>query len=365
MNIDEMLRALVNQTSDFAILLIDPAGSIMWMNPAAERIFGKSSADAIGQHSASLFTHEDVAEGIDINELLTARVAPSAEDDRWLVRADGSRFWANGAMVRLTDDTGRLIGFGKILRNRTDLREHLDALRNQVAAAGATMNRKDQFISTLSHELRNPIAPLIHAVEVLKLQTPQYPEIRSSVELLERQAAQLRHLIEDLLDLSRIEHGKIELNASSIDLCEVVRRSADSVRPLMRQREHLLQLLLPLSPLMIRGDAARLEQVFVNLLTNAAKYTLRGGEVWVKGTTEGNDAVVHVQDSGVGIEPEMIEAIFELFTQVDSSQALSGGGLGIGLALVAQLVALHGGFVHARSEGPGKGSVFTVRLPMI
>jgi signal transduction histidine kinase len=173
----------------------------------------------------------------------------------------------------------------------------------------------------------------------------------------------MRRLVDDLLDVTRIGAGKIELRREPLVLQDVVHRAVESARPIVGERRQRLEVVVPPSPMVVEGDSARLEQVFVNLLNNAAKYTPEGGNVWVKGTTEGDEAVIHVEDTGVGIPREMLPHIFDLFTQVDASRAYSQGGLGIGLSVVKSLVALHGGSVQVRSEGPGKGSEFTVRLP--
>jgi signal transduction histidine kinase len=312
-----------------------------------------------------MFTEEDRASGLDEHEYVTADADVSADDDRWLIRSDGSRFWAAGVLVTLRDGDGNKVGYGKILRNRTDIREQIETLRNQAAASELRHHHKDVFFSTLAHELRNPLAPLSNAVELIRLAVPPSADIEFPMRILERQIASLRTLVDDLMDLSRIGAGKVDIEKVPLSLQSVIQHAAESVQPLIREHRHELKLLLPPSPMTVSGDPTRLEQVFVNLLTNAAKYTPEGGSIWIKSTIEGVEAVTHVTDNGIGIPTDMLPKIFELFTQVDGARPRSRGGLGIGLSLVRNLVALHGGSVQVRSDGEGRGSEFSVRLPLM
>lgn len=361
---DRLLALFAEQTHEHAILLLDREGFIAWWSPGAERIFAIPAADAVGQHASIVFTPDEIARGLPEYELAVARTQTAAEDDRWLRRGDGSRFWGMGVMVPLRDDAGECIGFCKVVRNRTDIREQLDTLVNRADAAEAESRRKDVFLSTLSHELRNPLAPLTNAVEIIRMTAAGSAELETSLRIMERQLANLRRLVDDLLDVARVASGKLELAKARIALDEILQRAIETTRPLVEQRRHRLELLMPPSPITVEGDAHRLTQVFVNLLHNAAKYTPEEGRIWVKATTEGDDAVVHVEDDGIGIPHDMLPRIFKLFTQVETSRDRSQGGLGIGLSLVRQLVVMHSGSVQVRSDGPGKGCQFTVRLPL-
>ena len=345
-------------------MLLDTEGRIRWWNLGAERIFGIPSQEALGQPAARLFTPEEIELGIPDQELDAASRAAAAEDDRWLTRRDGSRFWAAGVLVPVRDAHGELLGFGKILRDRTDIWEQLETLRKRAEASEAAGRRKDVFLSMLSHELRNPLAPLTTAVQLIRMTAPATDELESPLRVIERQIEVLRRLVDDLLDLTRLGAGKIELKKEPVALHQVIHRAGEAAGPNVRARHHELEVLLPPGPIVVEADPERLEQVFVNLIINAAKYTPEGGRIWVKGTTEGDEAVVRIEDTGIGVPPEMLPRIFELFTQAESSRPLSQGGLGIGLSLVKNLVTLHGGTVQVRSEGQGKGSEFTVRLPM-
>jgi two-component system CheB/CheR fusion protein len=359
----EALLRLFEQSVEHAIILIDSHGIVMACNPGAERIFAYQNGEMVGQPVSVLFTPEEVARGIAEHEMTTARSHGSAEDDRWMARSDGSRFWATGIMHALYGNGGEVIGFGKILRNRTDLMEQLETLRNQVRELQSAAHHKDVFLTTLSHELRNPLAAMHHATELIRRGDALSPEQQYPVDIIDRQIHALQRIVEDLMDVSRIGAGKVDLKKEPVSIHELVHRSLQTVGPLLRERRHAVDVLLPPMPIIVEVDAARMEQVFVNLLNNAAKYTPEKGHIWIKGTTEGRDAVVHIQDTGIGIQHDLLPRIFDLFTQADSSRSRAEGGLGVGLALVKNLVTLHGGSVQVRSNGEGKGSEFSVRLP--
>jgi signal transduction histidine kinase/DNA-binding response OmpR family regulator len=228
--------------------------------------------------------------------------------------------------------------------------------------------QKNEFLSMLAHELRNPLAPIRNAVEVLRLRggsngNGSLAELEWSRDVIGRQVRHLARLVDDLLDVSRITKGKIRLQLEPVPLQAVVTQAVEASRPEIDARGHHLDVSVPDEPLWVDGDPARLAQVLTNLLNNAAKYTEPGGHVWLSAARDNGSVVLRVRDTGVGIPPEMIGAVFDLFTQVDRSLDRSQGGLGIGLTLVKRLVELHGGEVSAHSAGPGRGSEFTVRLP--
>ncbi|XBH08310.1 PAS domain-containing sensor histidine kinase [Singulisphaera sp. Ch08] len=225
-------------------------------------------------------------------------------------------------------------------------------------------NRKDEFIAILAHELRNPLSTISLAANLL--QTAASEDDRSwALGVVGHQVKNLNRLIEDLLDVSRISQGKIHLQKEDIDLAAVIARSVESVTALVKEREHELTVSVPHEPMEVVGDPTRLEQVFGNLLTNAAKYTEKGGRIAVTATAEGGNFLVRVRDTGEGISDEMMPGLFEMFTQVESSTHHSRGGLGIGLSLVKTLVGMHGGSVQVASDGVGLGSEFSVRLPAL
>ncbi len=238
-------------------------------------------------------------------------------------------------------------------------------LREQAAALREADRRKNEFLAVLAHELRNPLAPILNSVEVLKLLGPTDAHIDQARDIVERQVKQMVRIVDDLLDLTRIAQGKVELRRSPFDLAVAVAEAVQTTAPLYEAQGHRLSVSLPTEPLRIEGDHARIVQVLVNLLTNAGKYTDKGGHVRLTAGREGDEVAVTVTDNGVGIEKDMQDRVFDLFTQIDRARPHSHGGLGIGLTLVRQLVQLHGGRVSVRSDGPGTGSEFAVRLPAV
>jgi PAS domain S-box-containing protein len=245
--------------------------------------------------------------------------------------------------------------------------EHQIQLQTQALAD--QHRRKDEFLAMLSHELRNPLAPIRSATHLLRLQERGSENLiaKQAREVIERQVAHLTRLISDLLEVSRIVNSRIRLKRETIDLCQAVQHALETAAPLLSRQNHGLTTAFPdpaAEPVWVKADPTRLEQVFVNLLGNAAKYTSKGGHIWVSLEREHNHAVVRVRDSGIGIAPEMLPHIFDLFAQADRSLEHSQGGLGVGLSIVHRLVEMHGGTVEARSEGLRKGSEFIVRLPL-
>jgi signal transduction histidine kinase/DNA-binding response OmpR family regulator len=225
--------------------------------------------------------------------------------------------------------------------------------------------RKNEFLAMLAHELRNPLAPIRSAVQIMRLVGPNLPELDWAKEVIERQVHHMVRLVDDLLDVSRITRGKINLQMEIVDVATVVDRAVETCRPLMDARKHELTVSLPSERLWVEGDAARLAQILGNLLNNAAKYTEEGGRVWLTVAREGEEVVLRVRDTGIGIPQEMLAYIFDLFTQINRSLDRSQGGLGIGLTLVRRLVELHHGSVHVHSAGANQGSEFIVRLPLV
>ncbi len=248
------------------------------------------------------------------------------------------------------------------LRSEVAERKRAEALLKEAA------RRKDEFISILGHELRNPLAAMQSGIELLKLTPLPVKKVPWARDLLQRQLRHLKRLIDDLLDVSRITTGRVQLRRETVELKKVIDHSVDATRPLIDEREHHLRIDLPSEPLYLDGDAVRLTQIFGNLLSNAAKYTNAGGDISLSARADDGpprSVVVRVRDTGAGIPEDMLEEVFELFAQADHSDMRSQAGLGIGLALVRALAELHGGDVYATSDGPNRGSEFVVRLPLL
>ncbi|HKV09703.1 MAG TPA: HAMP domain-containing sensor histidine kinase, partial [Thermoanaerobaculia bacterium] len=251
------------------------------------------------------------------------------------------------------------------LAARTRESERLAAeLRARAEALAETDRRKDEFLAMLAHELRNPLGAISNASYLMEQIGPTEPQMARSVAIIRRQVQHLVRMVDDLLDVSRITRGKVELRKEPVDLVEVVRHAVEMTRPLIEEKGHDLRLALPAEPLPLNADVTRLEQVLANLLRNAAKYTESGGKIELAALRAGAEAVVCVKDTGVGIAPGLLSRVFDLFVQGEQPLDRSGGGLGIGLTLVRSLVEMHGGRVEARSDGPGLGSEFVVRLPL-
>ena len=225
--------------------------------------------------------------------------------------------------------------------------------------------RKDEFLATLAHELRNPLAPVRNAVEILRMKGPDIPELHWARDIIDRQTQAMARLIDDLMDISRINLGKLKLKREQVELANIVQGAIETSRPLIENMGHELTMTLPPGLVIVDADRTRLAQVFLNLLNNAAKYTERGGRIDLRAELQGSDVVVSVTDSGIGIPADKLPTIFEMFSQVEGALSRSQGGLGIGLCLVKRLVEMHGGSVEAQSGGPGQGSEFVVRLPIV
>ncbi len=279
--------------------------------------------------------------------------------------ADGSVHWMAGKGQVVRDESGqpgRMIGIGMDITGRKTLEKELERRVHELAEGD---RRKDEFLAMLAHELRNPLAPIRNALQILKTPSAGESLMRMAQEVMDRQTQQLARLVDDLLDVSRITRGKINLHRETIELSAVVKRSVETARPLIEEQRHEFTVYLPSEPIFIQGDLVRLAQALANVLNNAGKYTEKGGRVQLLAECTDNTAVIRVRDTGIGISAEVLPHIFDLFTQAERSLDRSQGGLGIGLTLVRTLVEMHGGSVQAISAGPGRGSEFIIRLPAL
>jgi PAS domain S-box-containing protein len=347
-------RALADNIPQLA-WMTDPAGSIFWYNA---RWFDYTGTDLeeTGGWGWRKVHHPDHVDRVE--ERFRAAIATGTvwEDTFPLRRHDGAWRWFLSRAQPIRDADGTVTMWFGTNTDITDRMEMEEALRQ-------ADRRKDEFLATLSHELRNPLAPIVSGLELLRLQPGDSGVAARVLPTLERQTSQLVRLVDDLLEVSRITRGKIALRRCRVDLATVIAGAVETSRPLLDDAGHHLDVELPPEPLHVDADPVRLGQVFANLLNNAARYTPDGGDVRVRVEHRRGEAIVTVRDSGVGFDPQHADRLFELFTQ--GGPALAGrSGLGIGLTLVRSLVELHGGSVTAESEGPGRGSVFTVCLPL-
>ncbi len=353
---EEQFRLLLESVQDYAIFMLDPEGTILTWNSGAEAIKGYAASEVLGKNFRIFFTAQDILEGKPQAELNVARTQGRAESAGWRVRKDGSVFWANAVLTPVHDGEGRLRGFAKVTRDLSEQRRI-----DEVEQAG---RRMQEFIATLAHELRNPLAPIRNAVSLMQEPGLTRAARLQATSIIDRQLVHLTHLVDDLLDVGRIATGKIWLRDELIDYRRVVELSLESVRDAIDRRGHELVVELPDEAIPVRGDATRLTQALLNLLTNAAKYTPEKGRIELKVVVAEGIFVTSVKDNGRGVAAEARERIFDLFTQERPSTGMNDPGLGIGLALARALVEQHGGQLGVESPGVGHGSTFRIRLPL-
>ena len=364
------LGAIVDSSND-AIISKNLQGIIQTWNPAAERLFGYGAAEAIGKSITMLIPPES----IDEEEMILGRIRRGERIEHYetvRVSKTGRRINISLAISPIRDAQGRIIGASKIARDITDQKqvqeesERLLAREQEARAEAEAANRaKDDFLATLSHELRTPLNAILGWTQVLSGARHDAEMVNRALETIARNAKQQSRLVEDLLDLSSILGGRLRLSIQSVDLVAVVSAALESIRPSAADKHLDVHTEFDLSIGPVLGDPERLQQVFWNLLTNAVKFSPRQGRVDVRIERMRSQALVRITDTGIGIRAEMLPVIFERFRQGDSSVTRAHGGLGLGLAIVRQLVDMHGGTVEASSSGEGQGSTFSVALRLV
>jgi len=362
--IGERFDLLATDAKEYAIFLTDPDGKVLCWNPGAERLFGYRADEIIGQHFSRFFSPEDGRSGQPEHELKVAADQGRSDSIRWQVRKDGTRFWCQSVVTPLLNEKKQARSFARVMHDLTES-QATKAQRQRADGLAEANRNKEEFMALLSHELRSPLSPIVNALSILRQMKTNNPIIENAGHIIDRQVSQMVRLVDDLLDISQITKGKLQLTKEKVELRVVANHAAETTRPLMEARKHEFSVALPTQPVWVEADPARLEQVVVNLLNNAAKYTDTGGLIRMTVSQEGDDAVIRVKDNGVGIAPELLPKIFELFAQVDGALGRTYGGLGIGLALARNLVEMQDGRLLAQSGGLGKGSEFTVKLPVI
>jgi PAS domain S-box-containing protein len=352
----QTLLAAIVSSSDDAIISKTLDGNILSWNAGAERLFGYSESEVLGKPILMLLPTDRYDEETEIlRKLHAGERIEHFETVR--VTKDGRRIDISITVSPIRDADGNIVGASKVARDITE-RKHAEAALKEAA------RRKDEFLAILAHELRNPLAPIRNSLHLLRLTRSEDESMQKIGDMLERQVGHMVRLVDDLLEVSRITRGKIELRKEQVDVSSVLSSAVETSQPIVDAAGHELAVSIPPESLVLDGDPVRLSQVLANLINNAAKYTDRNGHIWVNVRRDGNDVLISVKDDGTGILADRLPHVFELFTQVDQERSRSQGGLGIGLALVKSLVEMHGGSVQAQSAGRSMGSEFTVRLPL-
>jgi PAS domain S-box-containing protein len=381
---EEMFRLLVQSVKDYAIFLLDPDGHVVSWNEGARRLKGYERDEIVGKHFSIFYPEADVRAGKPAWELEEAIKNGSVEDEGWRVRKDGTRFWANVIITAVFDEHRELRGFAKVTRDFTERKEKEEAQRALMEQREARVvaeqekrhaeesyriaqeaNRaKDEFLMTLSHELRTPMTAILGWSRLLPSLPANEESFRDAIASIMRGAQLQARLIDDVLDVSRIMSGKLRMNVENIDAEKLINAAIEAVRPSANAKG--IQITTAIEPGIgwMTGDPTRLQQVIWNLLTNAVKFTPKGGTIEVRGVRTASHVQISVRDSGEGIESHFLPHIFEPFRQAENPSTRVHGGLGLGLSIVRYLVEAHGGLVSAESEGRGKGSTFTITLPV-
>ncbi|HKQ23107.1 MAG TPA: CHASE3 domain-containing protein [Burkholderiales bacterium] len=370
----ELLRITLASIGD-AIITTDTSGRVNYLNSVAETLTGWTQKDAAGKSLETVFhiVNEQTGEKMEnpASRALRAGVSVGLANHTVLIARDGARHPIDDSASPIRDERSTIVGCVLVFRDVTErrhseekLRRSEEMLRQRVDELAEGDRRKDEFLATLAHELRNPLGPLSNALAIMKVGGDDPQLMRSTRELMERQLGQMVRLIDDLLDVSRISRGKLDLRLARLELSAIVHLALEICQPLAEKAAHRLEIDLPVQPIYVQGDSVRLAQVFCNLLSNAFKFTPREGHIKMTAAREGDEVIVSIKDNGIGIPSHHLSAIFEMFTQLDRTLEQAQGGLGIGLTLVRRLVGMHGGSVIAKSDGPGKGAEFVVRLPI-
>jgi PAS domain S-box-containing protein len=332
---------------------VGPDGTILWANKAEYGLLGYTAEEYVGRSITEF--HADAA--------VIAEMLEKLRNGEMLENFPARLRCKDGSIKHVLVNSSACFERGEFAYTRCFSRDVTERWQAEQARREAD-RRKDEFLAMLAHEFRNPLAPMSNALELVRGGCGNEKEADDAIRVLDRQMRQMRRLVDDLLDVSRITLGRIQIVKERVDLAAAVRSAIETSRPAIETAGHKLTVTLPMRPIIVNADSARLDQVFSNLLTNSAKYTEPGGRISIEAEQRGEEAIVTVRDNGIGIACDALAYVFDMFRQVDGSLERSQGGLGIGLTLVRRLVESHGGSVEARSEGPGKGSEFVVRLPI-
>jgi PAS domain S-box-containing protein len=349
---EERFRLLVEGVTDYAVFMLDPEGMVASWNAGAQRMKGYAREEIVGKHFSRFYTDDDMEAGKPWEELAIARRTGRAESERWCVRKDGERFWARAVVTALRDADGHLRGFAKVTQDLTH--------RHEIEQLQKAAQNVNEFIAMLAHELRNPLAPIRAALDVMAKTPPGDPRHDQLRDTIDRQAAHLSRIVEDMVDISRLTRGSLAMEKRGVTLADVVRAALETTHPAIEAARHQLELELPVERIAVEGDAHRLTQLVTNLLNNAARYTPPGGHIAVHLRADAGRALLSVRDNGRGIEPDLIGRVFDMFVQGRHPLQRVGGGLGVGLALARRIAQLpeQGNRIHpqpAARGGRGRG----------
>lgn len=359
----DMLFRLCGASRDVGIIFLDTRGRIRAWRGGVEGLLGYCEEEVLDKHISLIFTPEDVALGLDTQELRAAEQDGSSDDDRWHVRKDGARIWVCGSMVALRSEQGELLGYGKVVTDRTDLIAQLDLLKDQLQTDRQMREAQNRFYARICHEIRNSLAPLRSAVEVMRLE-PSGEQKSFTLGLLDRQLTLLSRMVQDLRNGIQVGVAGPQLNLHRLDLTDFLQRCAELVLNQMREKDLGFHYLLPQGPLRVQADPERLQQAVYNLLDNAIKFTPAGGAVSLRLSVESGDAVIRIHDTGMGISADALPKLLSGLSQ-DVRRTRNAVDSGLGLGIVTEIVQAHGGVVEVRSSGLGKGSEFTICLPIL
>jgi len=368
-DITERLRAdrrfrLAIESAPSGMVMVDHHGKIVLVNSQAENLFGYGREELIGQSVEMLvperFQHKHPAYRAGFFSHPESRPM-GAGRDLYGQRKDGSEFPIEIGLNPIETEEG-MFALSAIV-DITDRKRLERELHLHVQDLAAADRQKDEFLAMLAHELRNPLAPIRNALQILDMPGADERNQKRAKDMMRRQLHHLVRLVDDLLDVSRIITGRVELRKEHFELSAAVTRAVETAEPMIDARGHQLIVSVPDEPILVHADLVRLSQVISNLLTNAAKYTSKASQIWLSAQREGSDVVIRIKDQGIGIAPAMLGRVFDLFVQADASPSRAQGGLGIGLTLVRRLIELHGGSVTATSDGLERGSEFVVRFP--
>lgn len=352
-----------------AVIATDEKLKLTYLNAVAEKLIGWVHHEALGKPIDEVFRiiNEDtrLPAAHPLYDVIKTGTIHGLANHTLLISKDGKEYSIEDAAAPIRLPDGRMIGAVLVFRDIGDRRILEKELKRKAETLAEKDQRKDEFLAMLAHELRNPLAPISNAIHIALKETVGEETKEKALHMASEQVTHMVRLLDDLLDVSRITHGKISLRSECVDICEVIRQAIDTATPLIHAHRHTLQTHLSGCPIWVMGDATRLAQLFGNLLNNAAKYTMPGGLISLDMEECGQEIRVHIMDNGIGIAPDQLPHIFDMFTQVDSSMERSYGGLGIGLTLVKRIAELHGGVVEAHSEGKGQGTEFIVTLPIL